>query len=116
MSPLHRLVAAVLALCVALFSLEAAVVDVHDTDGSPPRLISIDHADWHTGGGHHSDAPGDEHPVHVCHWAHGHTAGSVELVQTGIAQAPVLSFTPEWGSTQRPGTRVQEPLVPPPIA
>ena len=119
-SLIHRLTASLVTLCFALFSVEAAVADVHDADGSPPSVSQ----DAHDGqlpvpsndGTQPQNAPGERgHPVHVCHCTHAHTAGSVAARVT-VSLTPVHGFTPYLVPTQHSPSRAQEPLVPPPIA
>ena len=115
MSLVRRLLSVVLALCLALFSVESALADVHD-HGSSTWVTAVGVPDDPAGEGRHHEQPDDGHPLHVCHCAHGHAAGSVVPVQASTIPHPTLPFVPEWDSANRPSTRVQEPLVPPPIA
>ena len=120
-SLIHRLTAFLVALCFALFSVEATVADVHDADGSPASVAQLgDHgqppAVPTNDGTQDRNAPGESgHPVHVCHCTHTHTAG-VFAPRITVALAPIHPAAPDAGLSRIPSGREQEPLVRPPIA
>lgn len=119
-SLLHRSTACLVAFSVALFSLEAAVADVHDGDGSRPAMTATDAGNPPVdppgvGGSGHRGAPGDGgHPMHVCHCTHAHTVGSI-TAGAPVSAAPDRLAPPHRPSSPTLPSRAQVPLVPPPI-
>ena len=120
-SLLHRLVACLVVLSLTLFSVEAAIADVHDGHGSGPALtgqgdgahLAYGPAEHST---HHRDSSGDSgQPVHVCHCTHGHSAGSVAAGGT-LLLVRVPRREAHIAFNQYAPSRAQEPLVRPPIA
>lgn len=114
----HRLTACLVALCFALFSVEAAVADVHDADGSSSAGAAQAEGPQPPAspGTERHDLPGESgHPVHVCHCTHGHIAGSVADRVT-VSFAPVHYSTPEIALARYAPSRTHQPLVRPPIA
>ena len=118
-SLIHRLTAALVALCFALFSVEAAVADVHDRDGSWPAATAQGEGATNptsNGGTQHQVPPAESgHSTHVCHCTHNHTSGSV-VDRAAVLVSAVHSLEPELPPTRHMPSRVQEPLVRPPIA
>ena len=120
-SLIHRLTACLVAFCFALFSVEAAVADVHDADGSPASVTQRGHDGQPpvaptNGGTQDRNAPGESgHPVHVCHCTHTHAAG-VFAPRITVSLAPIHPAAPDAGISRIPSGREQEPLVRPPIA
>ena len=116
----HRLTACLVAFCFVLFSVEAAVADVHDADGSG-STATVQGDGAHLPGGPWNEgterqgSPDGGHPAHVCHCTHGHTAGSIARRVT-VSLAPVHEFTPEMAPTRYPPSRTHQPLIRPPIA
>lgn len=114
----RRLVACPVILFLALFWIEAAVADVHET-GEPQAMPGEQvvhpagpHASLPSGSHQHSTPPDDGHTAHVCHCTHAHATGWLSppaAVRLSLSQGvdvrvrtPAYIPTPESQPQHRP--------------
>jgi hypothetical protein len=122
-SRLRRVVAILLALCFGLFSAEALIADVHDSDatgrvgkgavGAAQGMNGSAAVDLHS---HQDEAPrsGDSHKMHACHGGHAHTGLIVLALRIDRERVRDVAVRPRRdGPTS---TMRREPQLRPPIA